>query len=127
LRGLRARFANYRPGPWALFGLALLTYALVNITWVFFRAKDFTTAWNVLGGMAGAHSQAKAILPTIFLISVALVVPGILAAHWYMRDRTLESVVARIPAVVLALIWGLMAFAIVISQGSGNAFIYFQF
>ena len=24
--------------------LGLLTYALVNVTWVFFRAKDFTTA-----------------------------------------------------------------------------------
>lgn len=126
-RGLRARFANYRPGPWALFGLALLTYTLVNVTWVFFRAKNFATAWHVLGGMAGAHSHAKAILPTIFLAAVALVVPGILAAHWYMRDRTLESVIARTPAAVIALIWSLMAFAIVISQGSGNAFIYFQF
>jgi alginate O-acetyltransferase complex protein AlgI len=44
-----------------------------------------------------------------------------------MRDRTLESVVARVPAAMLAGILGLMAFAIVISQGSGNAFIYFQF
>jgi alginate O-acetyltransferase complex protein AlgI len=44
-----------------------------------------------------------------------------------MRERTLESMVARVPSPVLAGAWGLMAFAIVISQGSGNAFIYFQF
>jgi alginate O-acetyltransferase complex protein AlgI len=47
--------------------------------------------------------------------------------HWYMRDVTLESVVARTPSAVVAILWGLMAFAIVISQGAGNAFIYFQF
>jgi hypothetical protein len=28
---------------------------------------------------------------------------------------------------VMCLVWALMAFAIVIAQGSGNAFIYFQF
>jgi len=111
----------------ALFALGLLTYAMVNVTWVFFRAKNFTTAWHVLGGMAGVNAHAKPILPTVFLVSVATITPAILAAHWYMRDMTLESVVARTPAIVLALLWGLMAFAIIISQGSGNAFIYFQF
>jgi alginate O-acetyltransferase complex protein AlgI len=29
--------------------------------------------------------------------------------------------------VALCMIWALMAFAIVIAQGAGNAFIYFQF
>jgi alginate O-acetyltransferase complex protein AlgI len=126
-RGLRARFGQYRPGPWTLFGLGLLTYTLVNVTWVFFRAKDFTIAWHVLGGMAGANAHAKPILPTVFLAAVATFIPAILAAHWYMRERTLEEVIARTPPIVIGLLWGLMAFAIVISQGSGNAFIYFQF
>jgi alginate O-acetyltransferase complex protein AlgI len=36
-------------------------------------------------------------------------------------------VVARTSPVVIGLLWGLMAFAIVISQGAGNVFIYFQF
>src|ERR1700726_729971 len=44
-RGLRARFSDYRPGPLALFALGLLTYTLVNVTWVFFRAKTFSRAW----------------------------------------------------------------------------------
>jgi alginate O-acetyltransferase complex protein AlgI len=44
-----------------------------------------------------------------------------------MRARTLESVVARTPAVAVSVVWALMAFAIVAAQGSGNAFIYFQF
>jgi alginate O-acetyltransferase complex protein AlgI len=35
--------------------------------------------------------------------------------------------VARTPAALVCLVWALMAFLIVIAQGSGNAFIYFQF
>jgi alginate O-acetyltransferase complex protein AlgI len=126
-RLLRSRFAGYRPGPLALFGLALLTYALVNITWVFFRAHSFEKAWAVLGGMFGAHGDAKPILPTVELVMTATIIIGLVFAHWQMRERTLESAIARVPAVVLAGAWGLMAFAIVIAQGAGNAFIYFQF
>src|SRR5205085_6911295 len=37
-RWLRSRFAGWRPGPAAIIGLGLLTYVLINITWVFFRA-----------------------------------------------------------------------------------------
>jgi alginate O-acetyltransferase complex protein AlgI len=126
-RQIRARCAGYQPGPLALFGLGLLTYTLVNLTWVFFRAKDFSTAWQVLRGMLGFNVAAKPILPTVFIAAVGTIVPLLVAAHWYMRNRTLESVVARVPPVLLALLWGLMVFLIVISQGAGNAFIYFQF
>jgi len=126
-RLLRQRFSGYVPGPLALFGLALLTYALVNLTWVFFRAHSFGKAWTVLGGMLGAHGDAKPILRTADLAIVATIVCGLVFAHWRMRERTLEDAISRTPAVLLAGAWGLMAFAIVIAQGSGNAFIYFQF
>lgn len=126
-RRIRALFSGYRPGPLALFGLGLITYALVNLTWVFFRAKDFPTAWRVLRGMLGFNLAAKPILPVVFIVSVATIVPALVAVHWYMRERTLETVIARVPPAVIALVWGLMAFAIVISHGAGNAFIYFQF
>src|SRR6185437_7733608 len=52
-RVLKRRFTGYRPGPLALVGFGLLTYALINITWVFFRAKSFDKAWTVLRGMFG--------------------------------------------------------------------------
>jgi alginate O-acetyltransferase complex protein AlgI len=126
-RVLRSRFATYRPGPLALLGLGLLTYALINVTWVFFRAHSFEKAWLVLGGMFGANGQAKPILPVVHLVMVTLIVSALVLAHWQMRNRTLESAIARVPALLLAGIWALMAFAIVIAQGAGNAFIYFQF
>jgi alginate O-acetyltransferase complex protein AlgI len=126
-RMLRTRFGSYRPGPLALFGLGLLTYALINVTWVFFRAKTFGQAWTVLRGMFGGNGGADPILPYAHLLPVALIVGALVFAHWQMRNRTLESVVARTRPATIAAAWALMAFSIVIAQGDGNAFIYFQF
>jgi alginate O-acetyltransferase complex protein AlgI len=126
-RLLRARFPGYRPGPLALLGLGLLTYAFVNLTWVFFRAHTFAKAWLMLGGMLGGNAKAVPILPTVHLTVVAVIVVGTVFIHWLMRDRTLEAAIARVPATALSGVWALMLFAIAISQGTGNAFIYFQF
>jgi len=126
-RLLRSRFAGYRPGPLALLLIGLLTYALVNVTWVFFRAHSFGKAWEVLVGMFGGNGKTEPLLPTAQLVMVTLIVVGIVIAHWQMRNRTLESAIAQTPALLLSGVWALMAFAIVIAQGAGNAFIYFQF
>jgi alginate O-acetyltransferase complex protein AlgI len=126
-RALRVRFADYKPGRFALFALGVRTYALVNVTWVFFRAKTFDKAWLILKGMFGANAAAVPIFASVYLVSVGLIVGGIVTAHWMMRERTLEAVVARTPPVVLSMVWIAMAFTIVITQGQGNAFIYFQF
>jgi alginate O-acetyltransferase complex protein AlgI len=126
-RWLRARLPNYKPGPLMFVALGLLTYLLVNLTWVFFRAKTFGKAWTVLCGMVGLNGDAKPILESFYVISVAAIVGAIVLVHWYMRGRTLEAVLARTPPAVLSAGWALLAFAIVAAQGSGAAFIYFQF
>ncbi len=126
-RLLRARFANYRPGPVAFLLLGLLTYTLVNLTWVFFRAKTFGKAWVVLRGMVGASAATEPILDTFSLLTVLVIVGGMLVTHWLMRGRTLEAVIARAPAALVCVVWALLAGAIVIAQGAGSAFIYFQF
>jgi alginate O-acetyltransferase complex protein AlgI len=126
-RGVRARFANYRPGPAALLALGLLTYFLIQLTWVFFRAKTFTKAGVVLRGMFGLNAPAAPLVPGIELLMVATIIGGLVCAHWLMRTRTLESVLARAPVPLLASAWAALALAIVIEQGAGNAFIYFQF
>jgi alginate O-acetyltransferase complex protein AlgI len=126
-RSLRARFANYRPGPMVFVLLGLLTYTLVNVTWVFFRAKTFGKAWQVLSGMFGQNIAPSPILSTFNLVAVATVVGGVVLTHWLMRARTLESLVARASAPTLSTVWALMAFAIIVAQGAGSAFIYFQF
>jgi len=128
-RWVRERFAGARIGgrTWFRVFMALLTYALVNITWVFFRAPDFDTAWRMTRSMLGFTQQGAVVLPTDYVARVVVVTAGMLAVHWAMRNRRLEDVVSRTPWWLLAAVWGAMWFAIVITQGAGDAFIYFQF
>jgi alginate O-acetyltransferase complex protein AlgI len=126
-RWLRKHFAGYKPGPFAFVMLGLLTYALVNVTWVFFRAKTFEKAWVVLKGMFGLNAGPQPILAAAHLIAVTAIVGGIVVAHWRMRARTLESLVSATPAAVIGAVWSIMLFAVIVEQGTGNAFIYFQF
>jgi alginate O-acetyltransferase complex protein AlgI len=126
-RWLRKRFSGYTPGPVAFVALGLLTYALVNVTWVFFRAATFGKAWIVLKGMFGLNASPEPILAAAHVVAVTVIVSGIVFAHWRMRNRTLESLVAATPAPALATAWSVMACAVILEQGTGNAFIYFQF
>ena len=112
---------------WNRVALALLTYALVNVTWVFFRAETFEGASRVLAGMAGLATDATAVLPTIYMIKAAVIVAVIVVVQWLMRNRELEDVVARAPWWVTGIVTAAMLFAVIIAQGSGEAFIYFQF
>jgi D-alanyl-lipoteichoic acid acyltransferase DltB (MBOAT superfamily) len=107
--------------------LALVTYTLVNVAWVFFRAKTLHSAFFMLGGMAGLHTNAAAVLPTVQILETVVCIVGLLAVQWYMRDRTLEHVVTQSPPLLVATAWACMAFVIIITQGRGDAFIYFQF
>ena len=106
--------------------LAALTYFLVCLTWVFFRAQDFPTAWRLLRSMLGTQS-GEPLLPTWGVLSAALTMTCMLAVHWHMRNRMLHAEIDRLPAPALGLMWGGMLFLIAITQGGGNAFIYFQF
>jgi alginate O-acetyltransferase complex protein AlgI len=128
------RFLRQRIGNWAIWqhvgsrlGLALLTYALVNITWVFFRAQDFDGASRVLGAMLLLVRDGAPVLNTWLLWSSALTMLAMLSVHGYMRERELHAQVQRLPGWLVGVLWGGMAFLIAITQGGSDAFIYFQF
>jgi alginate O-acetyltransferase complex protein AlgI len=114
-------------GAWSRLALALFTYFLVNITWVFFRSTTFEGAARVLSGMFGLAPDADPVLPTIYMIKVAAIVTGILVVQWLMRNVSLEAVAARAPWWLTGLVAGAMLFTVIVAQGSGEAFIYFQF
>ena len=123
---------SFEHKPWAsilpvrlLAGFA--TYVAVCIAWVFFRASDFTIASRMLGGMFGQHAEGDAILTTRELLQIGSVTAGLIAMHWAMRDNTFETVVMRLPPWTIAAIGSAMICAIILTQGSSNAFIYFQF
>jgi alginate O-acetyltransferase complex protein AlgI len=109
-------------------GLALITYAAVLVTWVFFRATDFTIASRLISGMFGAHAtNGDAILTTREMLQIGLVTLGMLIAHWSLRNIGLEGAVSRLPRWAVTAVWAFMACAVILNQGSSNAFIYFQF
>ena len=126
-RWLRGRFAGWKPGPASIVLLGLLTYVLVNITWVFFRAKDFTIASTMLQSMAGAADKPTPMIAFLPMIYALVIVAGIVTTHWAMRDKTLEIAIERTPAWLVGGLLAIMAVAVVAEQGKGSAFIYFQF
>jgi D-alanyl-lipoteichoic acid acyltransferase DltB (MBOAT superfamily) len=111
----------------ARFGLAMLTFLVVTITWVFFRAPDFTKAMMILLAMFGVIPVKIPVLATTAIIKVALVTVGLLGCHWYMRDRSVSKVASKLPGWALGLVWAFMLIVLVLTQKSSNSFIYFQF
>lgn len=110
------------------FLLALLTFMLINITWVFFRAQDFATAWRLLRSMFGPlDSNAAAVLTTINIIKVGVVISLMFIAHWLMRNTTALQIAQKMKWWSVGLVWAFMMIMLILSQESSGSFIYFQF
>jgi len=107
--------------------LGLITYGAVCLAWVFFRASDFTIATRMLRGMFGGYPHGDAILATREMLQIGIVTFFMMLAHWSLRDINVETAVTRLPRWVVTSAWALMACAIILTQGTSNAFIYFQF
>jgi D-alanyl-lipoteichoic acid acyltransferase DltB (MBOAT superfamily) len=109
------------------FALALLTFFLVNVTWVFFRSADFTTAWRLLGSMFGRVDHGAALLSTLAIIKITIITIGLVTFHWLMRNTRVLTVAGKMPWWLLGIIWSLLLVMIILSQESSSSFIYFQF
>jgi D-alanyl-lipoteichoic acid acyltransferase DltB (MBOAT superfamily) len=108
-------------------GLCLVTYLVVCLAWVFFRAPDFPAAAMLLGAMAGQIPVGEAVVSGREMLQVGLVIFCLWLVQWRLRHTSLEAAIARQPAWLMGTAWTLMLGAIMLTQGSGNAFIYFQF
>ncbi len=109
------------------FILAMFTFFLVNVTWVFFRATDFTGAWRMLTSMFGAATEGKPVLPGIEMIKVTVVIVLMVALHWVMRNTTVTEVAKKMKWWLVAIVWAVMLILLIVSQKSSSSFIYFQF
>ncbi len=108
-------------------GIAL-TYVLTCFTWVFFRASDFGTAWQMVSAMVGfgtptpghVSSAVRGVLCMIVVIAMVL-------GHARLRKTHMEDVLVAMSPPTRGVMLGLMLIAIAISGGGQRAFIYFQF
>ncbi|MFN2354611.1 MAG: MBOAT family protein [Desulfopila sp.] len=105
--------------------LGLATFFLVTITYVFFRARQFGDAFELLGAM---FSRRQAVLVEggdalqVFVVAAAL-----LAGHGLLRNTSLEYVASRTPVVVRVAVVVAAVLALSLHTGGERAFIYFQF
>jgi D-alanyl-lipoteichoic acid acyltransferase DltB (MBOAT superfamily) len=112
-----------RKGPPAWLGV-LVTFHIVCLGWILFRAETFTMAMEVLAGL-GRFEAATLVTP--FLLT--LIVGG-LAMHW-LPPRAAEGIATWLkpaPSLTMGLLVGAMILLVEAVRPDGVApFIYFQF
>jgi len=123
LRGLAAR-------PWLAarplqFLYSLFTLLVVMWAWVWFRAGDFATATRVHRALLGRGAESAA--PSTEAVVAIAVFVLLWLAHWASRSLNLRAGLARLPAWLAGILWGVLLSAMILSPGAGRAFIYFQF
>ncbi len=106
---------------------AMITFFFINVTWVFFRAPDFHSAWMLLSAMFSPLPNAEPILTTLSIIKVAVIVTLLVTVHWVMRNSLVLVVAEKMRWWLVGLLWSLMLLLLIWSQESSNSFIYFQF
>ncbi|MFN8320713.1 MAG: MBOAT family O-acyltransferase [Saprospiraceae bacterium] len=122
---------SHEPGPHPHlkpnFAHAMLTFFLVNITWVFFRAQDFTTAWSLLKSMFLFGNAKELVLNYLDILKVSVVITGMIIVHWQMRHKKVLTVAESKPWWSVGLVWTFLLVMLILSQESTSSFIYFQF
>lgn len=107
--------------------MALLTYALVNFTWVFFRAREFNIAKNMITSMFFMNPEGEKILQSFDILKVFVVIGLLFICHYSMRNTSMKAVSQKVSPWVLGVGWAILFFLIAIAQGNSEQFIYFQF
>jgi len=121
-RSLRARFPMCFEGKTADAVLTVLTFTLVCLAWIPFRAPDL---WTCVALLDGLRQPAGAVANQWMAIVLMLCT---VAWHWRTRDIALEEVAAAwSPAVRTSLITLCLVGVFLASGGDDRAFIYFQF
>jgi alginate O-acetyltransferase complex protein AlgI len=127
LEKLQKQYIPFKITPWNGIFLAFLTFTCVNITWVFFRAREFDKAWNMIKSMFFTQTGGSKLLGSFDLIKVSIVTILLFLCHWAMRNTSMKEVALKTPTWVFGVFWALLSFLIILAQGSGEQFIYFQF
>jgi alginate O-acetyltransferase complex protein AlgI len=112
-----------RKGPPMWLGV-LITFHIVCLGWILFRAETFSLAMGMLEGLG--RFQSVAVLTPLTL---ALIVGG-LAMHW-LPPRAVEGLAIRLraaPSITMGLVIGVIILLVEAVRPEGVApFIYFQF
>ena len=121
----RSRAGDERPLSWHDLPAVLVTFHLVCLAWIFFRATGFANAWDVLAGLVSLRPGPIDVGDVAWLVVVALAVLALDLAQHRSREH---SVVLHLPAIPRGLVYGVAAVALLVfSGGTPVPFLYFQF
>ena len=121
-RWARERFGISRVPAWLGW---LVTFNVVCLAWVFFRAPDVSVALDVLGRLGAGGPSPLVTLPVVFLTVAAIAVQGVPPGWW----RDAEAWVVARPAVAQGVALGLLVVAAdaAVGQQGVAPFIYYRF
>lgn len=134
VQALAAR-AGIAPGSRASAGLSRLglpvTFLLVLVTWVFFRAETFGKAWDVLSAMAGFPSAAAGAL-RYRSYEVAMVGAGLVFCAlepWLFAQAQRRGIDAwwKLPAPLRGVAYAAFVLVLLALGGATQKFVYFDF
>ena len=123
----RAGAPSRRTGPrrWLA---AALTFALVCLAWVFFRAQHVGDAWQIvtrIARLAPASGQpAGALDRKVGFLALA---PVVMALEAVARRGGLVARIERLPALSRYALYAALIYSTILLRGVNAQFIYFQF
>ena len=100
-----------------------LTFIVVTLTWVLFRAEDLAQAGQFYAALLGPGESTMNTAAWLALVAMAVM----LAGQIIIRRLEIEDVYAAMAWPLRGLLLGLLLAAVLMSPGDSRAFIYFQF
>ena len=111
-------------------GMMLLTFALVVIGWIFFRAETITDAWYYIAGLCGKDIFRASYRFFLFYGNCAgWSVLAMLIVEWLQRNKEHGLDIGNIKYgwLRIAIYYAVIAIIAYFGNFSGNQFIYFKF
>lgn len=106
--------------------LALKTFVLVTILWIFFRSQSFGDALNIfrlLAGSSPADPHSLLVPPSTWIFLLIFIISDV-----FLYNRRFDTWVESMPYLVRWGIYGILLLGIIVFAGVENfPFIYFQF
>ena len=104
----------------------LMTFSLVTMAWIFFRAENISVAISYIGNI---FSPSLFSIPSGLPIKELMLVGVLLFVEWIQRDKqhALQLNGVKIPRLFRWGIYYMITLLIILMAGSQQEFIYFQF
>ncbi len=118
----RQRFPSFRMPAFVAW---FVTFNVVCIAWVFFRAPNLGTAFDILGGIGFSGPSPLVTLPMVFLVVAAVAVQFLPQDGWRRAEAWLVARPVAFQGVAIGAL--IVAADAAVGQQGVAPFIYFQF